>query len=171
MDSRKPSKRMGVDKVLYLLDIAGDVYSATMAVVNYICFAALCGCCVIVYVSGVIGQFDRYYKHLAVGGIIAIVLLFVIHYILLDNFGIPLLVPPIGTIYFTEFMHIIQYIATFAVVILGATIFITALLSKLDHFYGHAFTSALLFLIVIIILHYYINDNFGVPLIFPPTLW
>ncbi len=155
----------------YVFDLAGDIYSSTMAVVNYICFAALCCCCVIAYLSSAIGQFRGSYKGLAVGSVLTIIVLFVTHYILLDNFGIPLLVPPIGTIYFTEFMHIIQYLATFSVIILGALIFATALLSKLDGSYGHAFTSAVMFLIVLIIIHYYINDSFGVPIIFPPNLW
>jgi hypothetical protein len=157
--------------MIYLLDLAGDMYSSLMAIVNYVCFAALCGCCVVVYIAGVIGQLQHFYKHMAVVAIMIIVVLFVVHYFMLENLGIPLLVPPIGTPYFTDFMHIIQYLATFAVVILGAVIFVTALLSRLDHLYGHAFMSALLFLIVIVIIHYYINDNFGVPLIFPPNMW
>ena len=157
--------------MLYIFDLAGDVYSSAMAVVNYICFAALCCCIAIVFVSGAIGQFDKYYKHLAVGGILGIVVLVVIHIIILDNLGIPLLVPPIGTIYFTEFMHIIQYLASFAVIILGAVIFVAAFLSKLDHSYGKLFTSALMFLVVLIIIHMYVRDEFGVLIIFPPNLW
>jgi small basic protein len=90
---------------------------------------------------------------------------------MLQYLGIPLLVPPIGTLYFTEFMHVIQYFATFAVIILAAVIFGTALLSRLDKSYSKTFMSALLFLIVIVVIHWYIFDNFGIPLIFPPNLW
>jgi hypothetical protein len=157
--------------MLYIYDLAGDIYSSAMAVVNYICFATLCFCCVIVYLASAIGQFHGSYKGLAVSGLLSIIVLVVIHIILLDNFGIPLLIPPIGTIYFTDFMHIIQYLASFAVIILGALIFATAFLSKLEGSYGHVFVSALMFLIVLIIIHTYINDEFGIPIIFPPNLW
>jgi small basic protein len=157
--------------MLYLLNLVGDTYSSVMAVVNYVCFAALCGCCVIIYIAGVVGQFHHYYKTMAVGSFLLVVVLCVIHYFLLQNLGIPLLVPPVGSPYFTEFMHVIQYLVTLAVVILGGVIFGTALLSRFDRFYSHAFMSALMFLIVLVGIHYYIFDSFGIPLIFPPNLW
>jgi hypothetical protein len=157
--------------MLYLLDLAGDVYSNVMAVINYICFTALCLCVVIIYIAGVIGQFQGNYKSMAGGSIIVLIILIVVHFVMLSNFGIPLLVPPINTPYFTDFMHVIQYLATFAVVILLAVILVMALLSRLDHSYGHAFTSALIFLIVILIIHFYIYNEFGIKIIFPPNLW
>ena len=156
--------------MLYLLDLAGDIYSSVMAVVNYICFTAFCACCVIIYVAGAIGQFHSYYKSMAIGSFLTVVVLLVAHFSL-QNFGITILVPPIGTPYFTEFMHVIQYLVTIAVVILVIVIFATALLSRLDRYYTSALRSAVIFLIVLICLHYYIYDNFGISLIFPPNLW
>jgi len=157
--------------MLYLLDIADETYSSVMAVVNYVCFAALCGCCVVVYFAGVIGQLQNYYKGIAVGAIIGVIVLLVINYFFIQYLGISLLVPPIGTPYFTDFMHVIQYLASIAVVLLAIVIFATALLSKLDRYYSHTLMSALLFLFVIVGLHFYIYNIFGILLIFPPNLW
>jgi len=157
--------------MLYLLDIAGEMYSSVMAVVNYVCFGAICACCVVVYFAVVIGQFQNHYKGVAVGTTIGIVILLVINYFFIKYLGISLLVPPIGTPYFTDFMHVIQYLASIAVVLLAIVIFATALLSKLDRYYSHTLMSAVLFLFVIVGLHFYIYNNFGILIIFPPNLW
>ncbi len=157
--------------MLYLLDLVQESYSQVMAIINFICFGAFFACCVFFYVAVVIGIFDYYTKHVATTSLIVIITLLITHFVMLDNLGIPLIVPPIGTIYFTEFIHVMQYIASIAVVVLLACIFLLALLSRFDRRYQHQFVSAFLMLVVIGMLHVYILDNFGIPLIYPPNLW
>ena len=157
--------------MLEVVDIVGETYKQVQAIVSYGCFTMVIICCVYLYCVVVIGQVQRFYKHLAVGLGIVLILLFGIHFYMLETFGIPLIVPPIGTLYFTEFMHVMQFIASIAILLLCGIIFGTAVLSKLDHFYGRTFMSAFLCLIVLVVIHFYIADNFGVLLIFPPNLW
>ncbi|MHA1130355.1 MAG: hypothetical protein ACTSQI_15145 [Candidatus Helarchaeota archaeon] len=157
--------------MLVLLDWAGETYSQFMAIVNYICFGAVCVCLVIVFVMITLGQFSHYHKTLAISTLTVAILLIMIHWILVNNFGITLLVPPIGTPYFNEFMHVVQYISSIMVVILAAFTFLMAVLSRVDHWYQHGFVSGFAYLILLGLIHWYILDNFGIPLIFPPTLW
>jgi len=157
--------------MLELCDVIVESYNQILAIVNYICFAAVIICCVYIYCVLVIGQVERFYKHLAISALIILIVLVIIHFVMLDSFGIPLIVPPVNTLYFTEFMHVMQYIASVAIIILCAIIFLTAVLSKIDHFYGRTFMSAFLCLIVLLVIHFYIEDMFGIRLIFPPNLW
>jgi hypothetical protein len=151
--------------MLQLLDVVGDSYSMVLVIVNFSCFGAVISLSVIAYCLSVI------YRKAPIPWLLSLIILFVIHFIMLDNLGIPLIVPPVNTPYFTEFMHIMQYIASIAILLLCAIIFITAVLSKLDKFYGRTFMSAFLCLIILVVIHYYIEENFGVLLIFPPNLW
>lgn len=157
--------------MLFLLDVFSDTYNGILAVVNFVCFAAVILCCVFIYIAGVVGQFERYYKHLAVSAIIGLITLFLIHFYMVENLGIPLILPPVGTPYFTEFMHIMQYLASVAVIILGAFLSVMMVLKYIDRYYSRSFMNALLFLIVIVVIHIYLEDTFGVKLIFPPNLW
>ncbi|MHA1649414.1 MAG: hypothetical protein ACTSYB_04390 [Candidatus Helarchaeota archaeon] len=157
--------------MFYLLDMVQETYSQVMAIINYICFGAFVLCCVFFYITAVVGQFDRYYRHMAVGSLIGIVVLLILHFAFLDWLKIPLIVPPLDTPYFLEFMHVLQYIASLMVVILVAVIFIFAVLRQLDYYYKHAFVSAFIYLIIILTIHWYLEENFGILLIFPPNLW
>ena len=157
--------------MLELMDIVGESYSVFMAIVNYVIFGVLCILIAFIFVIWAIGQYDGGYKHLANAAILVVIGLFVIHYISYTYFGIPLLVPPIQTEYFTTFIHVIQYVVTIAFVFLCVAIFIFALLSRLDRSYGHAFMSATIAWAILIGIAFYISDEFGVQLIFPPTMW
>ena len=154
-----------------ILDLAEEAYSSIMIVVNFICFGALCLCITFIFVVWTIGQYDGAYKHVAHGAFLLVIGLLVIHYITSTYFGIPLVVPPMGTPYFAEFMHIIQYVVTIAFVFLLIALFILGIVSRLDHFYSHPFMSACIAFVILVGLHFYVADQFGVMLIFPPTLW
>ncbi len=160
-----------INEMMYVWDAIGDSYSVIMAIVNYVCFGAFILCCVLFYAVVVIGLFDRYYKHVAVSTMIIIIILIIIHWIALDNFGIPILVPPLGTPYFIDFMHIMQYIASVSIVLLLAAIFIFAILGRFDYFYQRQFSGAFIYFVILIVLHFYLEDTFGIKLIFPPNLW
>jgi hypothetical protein len=157
--------------MLETLDIVGESYSSIMAIVNFILFATLCICIAFIFVIWAIGQYDGGYKHLAHAAFLVVIGLFIIHYISCTYFGIPLLVPPIETEYFTLFIHVIQYVVTIAFVFLCVAIFIFALISRVDRSYSHAFMSACVAFAILIGIHFYIADQFGVSLIFPPTMW
>ena len=157
---------------IILADIAQDSYDYVMAIINYVCFGSVCACAVILCIMLIIGQWDYWYKRLATGALIALITLFVIHFWLEAEVGIPLIVPPVDTVYFTEFMHVIQYIASISVLILGGYVFACGALKLVDnHQFGRAFMGGIFALGIIIILHGYLLDNFGILLIFPPNLW
>lgn len=157
--------------MFYILDVVQDTYSAVLATVNFICFAMVMLCAVYIFVIVVMGQFSGWYKHLAVGAIATFATLLIVHFYMIDTFGIPLILPPMNTPYFVEFMHIIQFIATIAVLILGAYIFAVATLKNIDRYYGRQMVSAVLCLIILIAIHMYLYDAFGIQLIFPPDMW
>ncbi len=142
-----------------------------MAIANFVCFGAVCVCAVIIFVMVTLGQFNRYHRTIAFSTLLVLISLIVIHIVLVENFGITLLVPPINTLYFTEFIHVIQYLASITVVILAAIVFLMAALSRVDNWYQHGFVSGVAYLILLGIIHWYVLDNFGIPIIFPPTLW
>ncbi len=158
--------------MLQLFDLAQDSYNQILAIVNYICFGSVCFCVVVLFVAILIARLDWWYKHIATAALIALITLFVVHFWLLGEVGIPLIVPPVDTIYFTEFMHIIQYIVTITVVVVGAYIFGAAALKLVDEYqFGKAFMSGLFYLILMLFIHGYFEQNFGIKLIFPPNLW
>ncbi|MFX1293374.1 MAG: hypothetical protein ACFFD2_00750 [Promethearchaeota archaeon] len=156
---------------LIILGFAEDSYNQILAIANFLCFGAVCLCVVAIFIIITVGQFIGKYKSIALISLFILICLFTIHFILLDLTGIPLLVPPVKTIYFTEFMHILQYIASFAVLILGVIIFTMAALSRLDKGYQHYLISGVISLIILLLIHYYLFESFGIQLIFPPTLW
>lgn len=142
-----------------------------MAVINYICFGSLVGCCVYIYWAAMIGQVSKSYKQLAVGALIYVCILIGVHSVLVTEFGITLLMPPIETPYFIEFIRVIQFLASVAVVLLAAFIFAAAALKNIAKEYGKHAVSALIFLVILIFLHNWVLEQTGVPLIFPPNLW
>ena len=157
--------------MLFVMDLGTTVYDSVMAVVNYICFASLILCCLYIYLTATIGQIAKVYKQAAIVAFIWVCILIGVHSYMVTYLGIPLLVPPLGTPYFVDFMHVIQYIMTLAVILLFAFCAIVILLKQLSSEFGkHAF-SGLIFLFFLIGLHIYIQAEFGVPLIFPPTMW
>jgi hypothetical protein len=156
---------------MLLLDLAGGTYSQIMAVVNFICFGSLCGCAAYVFVAVVLGHFSNQYKRYAMSALVAFGVLLIIHFTLLEHTGITLLVPPVDTPYFTAFIHVIQYLASISVVVLAAATFLMAVLSRLDKAYHHGFVNGVIYLIILAVIHWYVFDNFGIQIIFPPTLW
>lgn len=131
--------------MIEVMDFAGDFYSPFMAVINYVLFCSLMICCLYVYWAAIVGQVAKGYKQVAVVAFIWVCILIGVHLYLVDAFGITLLVPPVGTPFFTEFMHIIQFFASIAVVLLFAFVCITALLKNFAKEYGKYMVSALLF--------------------------
>jgi uncharacterized membrane protein YhfC len=119
----------------------------------------------------VVGQISKPQKQAAVGALIWVCILIGIHCYLVNAFNIPLLVPPLGTPFFVQFMQVIQYLVTIAVLLLVGFIFIVIGLKMLDKRFETYLMSALMFLGVLIFLHFYILGAFGVPLIFPPAMW
>lgn len=157
--------------LLFVMDLGTVVYDSVLAVVNYICFASLILCCLYIYLAATIGQIAKVYKQAAVVAFIWVCILIGMHSYSVNYLGIPILVPPIGTPYFEEFLHVVQFIMTLAVLLLFGFFAIMALLKQLSSEFGkHAF-SALIFLIFLVGLHVYISAEFGVPLIFPPGMW
>ena len=157
--------------MIFLLDFVQDVYSQVMAIVNYVCFGAVCLCFLYIYVAYTIGQFNGYYKHGAVGSFVIVVVLFGIHFYMLETFQIPLIVPPLETPYFTDFFRPIQGIASISLIVLLCAIFTLAPLSRVDSYYGRSLVSAIICLIVMIVIHFWLEENFDILLIFPPNLW
>ena len=157
--------------MLIIMDLGTEVYNPILAVVNYICFASLILCCLFIYLTATIGQIAKGYKQAAMVAFIWVCILIGVHSYMVTYFGIPLLVPPLGTPYFIDFMHVIQYITTITVLLLACFFFIVVLLKQFSSEFGkHAF-SALIFLFLLIGLHTYVLAEFGVPLVFPPNLW
>lgn len=160
--------------MLYLLDVAGDGYSYALAIMNFIAFGSLCALIAYIFCAAAFGLLTnqaKYARGLFYGSIFMVFILFTLHYLLLENFGIPVLVPPVGTPYFTEFMHVIQYIASISVIAIGAIIFITAALSKVDGFYGKFTVSGIIYLGILLLIHMYVEQETGIKIIFPPNLW
>ena len=157
--------------MLNLLNIIGESYSLAMAVINFACFGSVCVCIGYLFVAAALGMFDKKYKGIAFSALLWVIIMFVLHFILLETFGIPVLLPPVDTLFFTEFMHVIQYIASFSLVIVTAFIFVMVALSRADKSYNHSVVSALIYLGLLIIIHFYVEDNFGIKIIFPPNLW
>ena len=120
--------------MFYLLDVAQDSYNQILAIVNYVCFGSVCFCVVILFIAIVISRLDWWYRHLVTGALITLIVLFVVHFWLLGEVGIPLIVPPVDTIYFTEFIHVIQYIVTITVVVAAAYVFAAAALKLIDEY-------------------------------------
>jgi len=160
-----------INEIVDVMNLGTDFYSPIMAVINYVCFVSLVVCCLYVYWAATIGQISKGYKQAAVVALLWICILIGLQVYLTSTFGITLIVPPINTPFFTEFMHVIQFLATIAVVLLGAIIFILALLKNLSSEYGKQMVSAIIFLIILISIHSVLVSEFGVPLIFPPNLW
>jgi len=156
--------------MIYLLDIIVDSYSQFMAIINFVCFGSVCICIAYIFVVVALGQLSYWYKRLAIGAVVTLVVLFSLHFILAD-FGITLLVPPVNTIYFTEFMRIIQYIASVSIVLVATYVFVAAALSRADKRYSQGVVSGMIYLAILVIIHLYILENFGIKIIFPPNLW
>ena len=155
-----------------ILDFAGESYSQVMAIVNFVCFGAFIFCATYIFVMAALGQFQaKPYKYFFFSSFLVLIVLLIIHFGLLETYGIPLLVPPVGTPYFTEFIHVMQYVASVAVVILGALVFVTAALTRIDPGFQKGVVSTLSVLVILLVIDYYIQDNFGIKLIFPPNLW
>lgn len=154
-----------------MFDIANDAFAQFMVIVNYVCFGLLVGACLYIYWAAMIGQVTKPYKQAAVGAFIGVCVLIGLHSVLVTKFGITLLVPPIGTPYFMDFIRVIQFLASVAVVLLATFIFVAAALKNLAKEYGKHLMSALIFLGILILLHNYVLEETGVPLIFPPNLW
>jgi hypothetical protein len=153
------------------MDIGGDIYSPILATVNFICFGALLVCCLLVYFGVTVDQFKNQYKHVTPGALLTLIFLLVLHYILVDSLHIPLLVPPLNTPYFTAFLRVIQYLASIAFVLLLAVLFLLAVVGRFDKRYSEKFTSSFIYWVILVIIHAYLQSEFGILLIFPPTLW
>jgi len=158
-----------LELLMHIMEI--DLYSPFMAFINYICFCSLVLCCLYVYWAATVGQISKGYKQAAIVALLWVCILIGVHVYFTEAFGIPLILPPVNTAFFITFMHVIQYFASIAVILLCAFLFIMAVLKNLDGKYGQHMVSALLFLIILICLHTYVLDEFGVPIIFPPNLW
>jgi len=156
--------------VFWLANFTYDFYEPILAVVNFICFGALLVCCAILFLSVALDQLTGI-KKMTMPALITIIVLFIIHGVLLAEVHIPLLVPPIGTLYFTEFLRIIQYLASITILLLGAYIFLCAAIRQIDAGYGKRFMTGIAFLILLLVVHQYVLDEFGIPIIFPPTMW
>jgi len=156
---------------MFVFDALSGFYDSLMEIVSTICFCSLIICCVYIYWAAVVGQISKPQKQAAVGALIWVCILIGIHCYLVNAFNIPLLVPPLGTPFFVQFMQVIQYLVTIAVLLLVGFIFIVIGLKMLDKRFETYLMSALMFLGVLIFLHFYILGAFGVPLIFPPAMW
>jgi hypothetical protein len=157
--------------MLELLDVVGETYSLICAIGNYIAFGSLVLCCLYVFWASTVGQISKGYKQAAIVALIWVCVLIGIHVYFSEALGIPIIVPPVESGFFLVFMRVIQYFASIAVILLCAILFIAAVLKNFDGKYGQYLVSALLFLIILIGLHMYILDEFGVAIIFPPNLW
>lgn len=157
--------------MICILDIFYESYNQLMAIFNYICFAALVVLIAYLFITTAMGQiWAKPYKGYSITAIVSIITLLGLHFSL-EAFGISLLVPPNQTYYFVEFMHFIQYIASISVVIIGTILFLAVVIGKFDGAYNKVAMSALVALILLGIIHWYVEDTFGVLIIFPPTLW
>ena len=153
------------------MDFGTEFYDPFMAVVNCVCFVSLVVCCLYLYWAATVEKVAKGYKQVAVGALVWICSLIGFHVYLIGAFGISLIVPPLNTPFFTEFMHVIQFLATIALVVLCAIIFIFAAVKNLIREYGHLVVTAIIFLVILVCIHFVLVSEFGVPLIFPPTRW
>lgn len=116
----------------------------------------------------VIGQFSQAYRKVAVSLLLGIGIMLGIHFLMKEFLQLPLLVPPMDTPYFNEFICIIQYIMSFAVILLFGIIAGRALLRILDNHYGKLLVSSFLFLFILLGLNYWTSREFAIPLIYIP---
>ena len=116
----------------------------------------------------VIGQFSKVYRRVAVLLLLGIGVILGLHFLMKGLLQIPRLVPPTGTLYFSEFISIIQYITSFAVILLFGIIAGRALLRILDNQYGKLLVSSFLFLFILLGLNYWMSREFTIPLIYLP---
>ncbi|MHA1266176.1 MAG: hypothetical protein ACTSRS_13165 [Candidatus Helarchaeota archaeon] len=161
-----------IELTLQSMDWVTDSYSQIAAICNFIAFGALCVCIAYLFITAALGQiWQKPYKGYSAGALLFIIVLLLTHFLLKDSYGIYILLPPVNTLYFTEFMHVIQYLASVGVIVLGTFFCLFGVLRFFDKSYGKACMSCLTWLIILFIIHYYIHDEFGVLIILPPTLW
>jgi hypothetical protein len=116
----------------------------------------------------VIGQFSKLYRRFTVFLLLGIGIMLGLHFLIKEFLQVPLLVPPTGTLYFNEFICIVQYITSFAAVLLFGIIAGRALLLVLDKHYGKLLISSVLFLFILLGLNYCMFREFAIPLIYLP---
>ncbi len=114
----------------------------------------------------VIGQFSKSSRRVAVLVLLGIGVMLGVHFLMKEFLQVPLLVPPTGAQYFSLFISIIQYLTSFAVILLFGTIAGKALLRILDEHYGKLLVSSFLFLFILLGLNYYMSREFGIPIIY-----
>ncbi len=156
---------------MFVCDFIADFYNQTWAVVSYIFFGSVVVSCLYIYWAAMVGQIAKGYKQAAIVALMWVCILIGVHVYLTQAFHMPILVPPIGSPFFTEFMHVIQFLASMAVVFLFGFLCIVMVLKNVAGEYGKHVMSALIFLAILFFLHQFIVGQFGIPLIFPPTLW
>lgn len=117
----------------------------------------------------VIGQFSKAYRRVAMFLLLGISVMLGLHFLMKRFLQVPLLVPPTGTLYFNEFICIIQYLTSFAVILLFGIIAGRTLLWLLDNHYGKLLVSSFLFLFILLGLNYWMSREFAIPLIYIPA--
>ncbi len=117
----------------------------------------------------VIGQFSKVYRRVAMLLLLGISVMLGLHFLMKRFLLVPLLVPPTGTLYFNEFICIIQYISSFAVILLFGIIAGRTLLWILDNHYRKLLVSSFLFLFILLGLNYWMSKEFAIPLIYIPA--
>jgi len=136
---------------------------------TYISFLIFVICFVCFSWIAVIGQFSKAYRRVAVFLLLGIGIMLGLHLLTKEFLQVPFLVPPFGTLYFNEFVSIIQYVTHFAVILLFGIIAGRVLLRVLDKQYGKLQVSSFLFLFILLVLNFWTSREFAIPLIYIPN--